>query len=93
VNQHEDAEDLGERLGIAVANLEDLADQLRGAVVAILSHAIRRQHLPQGMTFDSELWVRLRDIGGAEACAAVTEEIDRTQSMLRRTCGQEGGEG
>ena len=88
---HATAEDLNERLGIAVANLEDLGDRLRLAVVAILSHAIRRQHLPPGLTFDSELWGRLRDLGGVEACTAVTEEIQRTQSMLRRTCcGQEG---
>lgn len=91
MNKHEDAEDLGERVGIAVANLEDLADRLRGAVVAILSHAIRRQHLPPGLTFDSELWDRLRDIGGAEACAAVNEDIERTQSLLRRTCGGHEG--
>ncbi|MGB8852867.1 MAG: hypothetical protein WCC69_04810 [Pirellulales bacterium] len=88
---HATAEDLDERLGIAVANLEDLGDRLRLAVVAILSHTIRRQHLPPGLTFDSELWDRLRDLGGVEACAAVTDEIKRTESMLRRTCcGQEG---
>ena len=73
-------------------DLELLAGNLRRAVAAILSHAIRRQHLPQGLTFDSELWDRLRDLGGSEACAQVTEEIQRTKSMLRRTCGQEGGE-
>jgi hypothetical protein len=63
---------------------EDLAGRLRQAVVAVLSHAIRRQHLPQTFTFDSELWDRLRDLGGSEACAAVTEEIERSQAVLRR---------
>jgi hypothetical protein len=87
---NEIAEDLGDRLSIAVANLEDLADRLRRTVGAILSHAIRRQHLPPGLTFDSELWDRLRDIGGAEACTQVTEEIQRTQSMLRRAHEKEG---
>jgi len=57
---------------------------LRRALVAVLSHAIRRQHLPQGFTFDSELWDRLRDLGGAEACTAVTVEIERSQAVLRR---------
>ena len=71
--------------------MSDDVDDVRRAVVAVLSHAIRRQHLPPGLTFDSELWDRLRDLGGVEACAAVTDEIKRTESMLRRTCcGQEG---
>ena len=63
---------------------EDLAERLRRAIVAVLSHAIRRQHLPQTFTFDSELWDRLRDLGGSEACAAVTEEIQRSEAVLRR---------
>jgi len=66
-------------------------DDLRRAVVAVLSHAIRRQHLPPGLTFDSELWDRLRDLGGPKACSAVTAEIEQVQSMLRQTCGREGG--
>lgn len=66
-------------------------DDLRRAVVTVLSHAIRRQHLPPGLTFDSELWDRLRDLGGPEACSAVTAEIEHVQSMLRQTCGREGG--
>lgn len=83
-------ETLGADSDLSARELEDL----RLAVVAILSHAIRRQHLPPGLTFDSELWGRLRDLGGVEACAAVTEEIQRTQSMLQRTCcGQEGNRG
>ena len=69
----------------AVEDLEDLAVRLRLAVVAILSHAIRRQHLPQGWTFDSGLWDRLRDLGGDEACSAVAFEIERSQAVLR--CG------
>lgn len=80
-------EDLEERLAAAerqVEDLEDLADRLRPALVAVLSHAIRRQHLPQGFTFDSELWGRLRDLGGDEACAVVTAEIERSQAVRRR---------
>lgn len=80
-------ETLGADADRSARDLEDL----RLAVVAILSHAIRRQHLPPGLTFDSELWDRLRDIGGAEACAAVNEDIERTQSLLRRTCGGHEG--
>ena len=67
-------EDLGEQVAAGerqAEDLEDLGERLRLALVAVLSHAIRRQHLPQGFTFDSELWVRLRDLGGDEACAAV----------------------
>jgi hypothetical protein len=71
--------------------MSDDVDDVRRAVVAVLSHAIRRQHLPPGLTFDSELWDRLREVGGAEACAAVTAEIEQVHSLLRRTCGQEGG--
>ena len=67
-------------------------EELRRAVVTVLSHAIRRQHLPPGLTFDSELWERLREVGGPEACSAVTNEIEHVQTMLRRTCGQEGGQ-
>jgi hypothetical protein len=74
-----------------IGDLDRRSRKLARAVRAILSHAIRRQHLPPGLTFDSELWDRLRDVGGSGACAEVTEEIQRTQSMLRRTCGQEGG--
>lgn len=81
---NEIAEDLGDRLSIAVANLEDLTERLRLAVVAVQSHAIRRQHLPQGWTFDSGLWDRLRDLGGDEACSAVTVEIERSQAALRQ---------
>jgi hypothetical protein len=88
---HENDENLRDRLSVAVANLEDLGDRLRLGVVAILSHAIRRQHLQPGLTFDSELWDVLRNLGGEEACAAVADEIQRTQSMLRRTCGSNGG--
>ena len=102
VGDIEDRVCAGERrakdIGLRVDRLNEEADEiisvlhdLRKAVVAILSHAIRRRHLPQGLTFDSELWDRLRDIGGSEACAEVTEEIERTRSMLRRTCGNNGG--
>ncbi len=80
-------ETLGADADRSARHIEDL----RLAVVAVLSHAIRRQHLPQAFTFDSELWDRLREIGGSEACAEVTEEIERTQSMLRRTCGNSEG--
>ncbi|GDX96175.1 hypothetical protein LBMAG47_18390 [Planctomycetia bacterium] len=66
-------------------DLEDLAGRLRLAVVAVLSHAIRRQHLPHGFTFDSELWDRLRDLGGDDACSAVTVEIERSQAALRKS--------
>ena len=82
-----DGEDLGERVAAAereAVDLEDFGERLRLALVAALSHAIRRQHLPQGFTFDSELWDRLRDLGGEEACAAVTVEIERSQAVLRR---------
>jgi hypothetical protein len=41
--------------------------------------------LPQGFTFDSELWNRLRDLGGDEACSAVTVEIERSQAALRKS--------
>jgi hypothetical protein len=71
--------------------MSDDVEDVRRAVVAVLSHTIRRQHLPPGLTFDSELWDLLREVGGPEACAAVTAEIEHVQSMLRRTCGQEGG--
>jgi hypothetical protein len=81
VDATEDAAERGRR---RVADLEDLAGRLRLAVVAVLSHAIRRQHLPQAWTFDSELWDRLRDLGGDEACSAVTVEIERSQAVLRR---------
>jgi hypothetical protein len=83
-----DADDLEARVAATertTADLEDLAERLRPAVVAVLSHAIRRQHLPQGFTFDSELWDRLRDLGGEEACSAVEVEIERSQAVLR--CG------
>lgn len=82
-----DAEDLGERVAAAerrAEDLEDLAGRLRLALVAVLSHAIRRQHLPQGFTFDSELWNRLRDLGGEEACMAVSVELERLRTLLRR---------
>lgn len=72
------------RVEADVRQADDLDKRLRLAMVAVLSHAIRRQHLPQGFTFDSELWNRLRDLGGEEACAAVTEEIQRSQAVLRR---------
>jgi hypothetical protein len=78
-------EDAAEQVRCRVADLEDLAGRLRLAVVAVLSHAIRRQHLPQGFTFDSELWNRLRDLGGDEACSAVTVEIERSQAALRKS--------
>ena len=81
-------EDLGEQVAAGerqAEDLEDLGERLRLALVAVLSHAIRRQHLPQGFTFDSELWVRLRDLGGDEACAAVAVEIERSQAALRRS--------
>jgi hypothetical protein len=82
-----DGEDLGERVAAGerqAVDLEDLGERLRLGLIAVLSHAIRRQHLPQGFTFDSELWNRLRDLGGEEACAAVTVEIERSQAVLRR---------
>ncbi len=63
---------------------ESLGERLRLALVAVLSHAIRRQHLPQGFTFDSALWDRLRDLGGEEACAAVTVELERSQAVRQR---------
>jgi hypothetical protein len=82
-----DVDDLEERLAAAerkAADLEDLAGRLRLAIVAVLSHAIRRQHLPQSFTFDSALWDRLHDLGGREACSAVTVEIEQSQAALRR---------
>jgi hypothetical protein len=82
-----DADDLEERVAVGErrdVDLEDLAGRLRLAIVAVLSHSIRRQHLPHGFTFDSELWDRLRDLGGEEACSAVTLEIERGQAALRR---------
>ena len=66
-------------------------DDLRRAVVAVLSHSILRQHLPEGMTFTSDLWTALRDLAGEQACSAVSEEIRQTEALLRRTCGREGG--
>lgn len=80
-----------EILWCRIENLATEAHALRLAVVAVLSHAIRRQHLPPGLTFDSVLWDRLLEVGGPEACAAVTNEIEHVQSMLRQTCGREGG--
>jgi chromosome segregation ATPase len=80
-------DDLEERLAAAerkAADLEEVADTLRRANVAILSHAIRRQHLPVSFTFDSALWDRLLDLGGAEACSAVNAEIEQSQAALRR---------
>jgi hypothetical protein len=65
-------------------DLELLAGNLRRAVVAILSHAIRRQHLPGAFTFDSELWDRLRDLDGNRGCSAVSNEIEQVQELLRR---------
>lgn len=56
--------------------------ELRSAVVAILSHAIRRQHLPPGLTFDSELWNQLRIVAGEAAVAAVSSEINVTHKRL-----------
>lgn len=82
-----DVDDLEDRLAAAerqAADLEELADGLRRAIVAVLSHAIRRQHLPGSFTFDSALWDRLRDLGGAEACSGVTAEIEESQAALRR---------
>ncbi len=73
-------DDTGDRL----EDLEVLASNLRRAVVAILSHAIRRQHLPKVFTFDSELWDRLRDLDGNGGCSAVTNEIERLQTLLNR---------
>lgn len=64
--------------------LELLAGKLRRAIVAILSHSIRRQHLPGALTIDSALWDRLRDLDGDSACAAVSNEIQNVQSLLRR---------
>jgi hypothetical protein len=78
-------EDAAEQLRRRVADLEDLGGRLRLAVVAILSHAIRRQHLPQVFTFDSELWTRLRDLGGEEACSALNLEIDRSRALLLKS--------
>ena len=69
-------------------DLERLAGNLRRSVVAILSNAIRRQHLPPGLTFDSELWDRLRDLDGDGACSAVSNEIEQVQSLLRRGGGE-----
>lgn len=83
-----DADDMEERVAAAertAVELEDLGDRLRLAVVAILSHAIRRQHLPQVFTFDSELWDRLRDLGGEEACSALNLEIDRSRALLLKS--------
>lgn len=82
-----DTDDLEERVAAGErrgGDLEDLAGRLRLALVAVLSHAIRRQHLPQGFTFDSELWNRLRDLGGEEACMAVSVELERLRTLLRR---------
>lgn len=56
--------------------------ELRAAVVALLSHAIRRQHLPPGLTFDSELWDHLRTVAGESSVAAVTEQINVTHKRL-----------
>ena len=74
------ANDTDDRLG----DLELLAGNLRRAIVAVLSHAIRRQHLPGAFTFDSALWDRLRDLDGDGACSAVSNEIEQVQAMLRR---------
>lgn len=65
-------------------------NELQSAVVTLLSHAIRRQHLPHGFTFDSELWDRLRDLGGVEAVSLVTAEIERSQAVLKRNVATGG---
>ena len=65
-----------------IGDLDRRSRKLAQAVRAILSHAIRRQHLPPGLTFDSELWDRLRDLAGEDGVSAVTYEINRTHELL-----------
>ena len=65
-------------------HLEELTWNLRRAVVAILSHTIRRHHLPSFFTPESELWDRLRDLDGNCACSAVSHEIEKVRAILRR---------
>jgi len=69
-----------------IGDIDRRSQMLIRAVVTVLSHSIRRQHLPPGLTFDSELWGLLRDLGGSGACERVTDEIERTRSMLREGC-------
>jgi len=77
VNQ-EERDMLSCRIETVATEFEDV----RRAVVQILSHAIRRQHLPRGLTFDSELWALLRQLAGEDAVSAVSDEIDRTNKRL-----------
>lgn len=74
-----------EELEILSCRIESIAtefESLRRSVAAILSHSIRRQHLPPGLTFDSQLWALLRELAGEDAVSAVSDEIDRTNKML-----------